>query len=880
MQHRTPIGHVLVRILVVWWLLLTAENSVASVRGEAGPWIWLGGQLYGIPLALALLVPLAAMIVAVGHLVEARRAHLIGVVMAVVAGGFAIALSNGPRMMPLARRVPFVVAVGLFAFWFAFVFARRVRLERRGLVAAISAGLAVAAWMVDRRVLPGLYPAFHVALEIASLVAAAGISMACREQPKSSAVHIGGVCAISIWAVVALVTLHRDDHMRQALLEDRPILGRVLLSLMQARSAIDGAWSIEAEANEGDPEIARYLSTMPGPRTLDWTGCDILLVTIDALRADHVGAYGYKRPTTPNIDKLAAKGMRFEQAYSSAPSTSFAVTSLMAGRNIRPLIVTGGRLPKMWPAYLHDLGYQTFAAYAREILRVDDRFAELRSTAFGFEHVVELSSHTSTDHLASYLSTARPDRPVFAWIHALEPHGPYEMHPAFEMPGGRPLDAYDSEIAFVDAFVGKAMEVMRTRGRCTVSIVTADHGESFGEHGVIHHGTNVYEEQVRVPLIVIGPGVKAGTAWAPAQTIDLLPTVLSALGVSHPETVLGRDLGALLAGRATDREGLAFAETNRHTMLAIGSERLICDREARACSLFDLSTDPTQLRPIRTRPGRVRTLRKLTAVLGATQENPIALPWRRPATHESLGRGNAVVVGNELVATGEPGTISYGPYIKLPAGSFELIWRGRGIVSRGEIAFSVRSNSGAHIASYAIADASALPAAGELIRIPFVLDRPRFEIELVVESGNGGLVALSEVEIIKKSDDPRADVLRFPAAQLRRDKARAIATEQVIATGEPGTVTHGPFLSLASGAYTCTWLGHGLPSSGRISFSVHADGGRKVLAQTEVAASSLASGKLAELAFKLERPRDGIEFIVTSSDGARVLLEQLVIAPR
>ncbi|MGE5186621.1 MAG: sulfatase-like hydrolase/transferase [Acidobacteriota bacterium] len=869
----------MLRVLVVWLVMLSLENVVACARAAASLRMqtWVTGQLYGVPAAIAVLLPLAAIVVGLGRLVETGRARLLGLVIAFVAGALAIALSRGPHMTPLARRVPFVVVVALSAFSLAFVFVRTIRLERRRLIAAIGAALAVSSWLIDQSVLPGLYPAFHVALELASLVAAAGIVLAW--QPHATRHVAVSVCGgIALWAVVALVTLQHDDHLRQAVLEDRPILGRVMLSLMQARSALGGAWSIDAEIDERDPEVSRYLDTTPGPRVLDWTGCDVLLVTIDALRADHVGAYGYQRPITPNLDRLAAHGMRFERAYTAAPSTSFAVTSILAGRNIRPLIDTGAPLPRMWPEYLRDLGYQTFASYAPEILRVDDRFAPLRSTAFGFEHVVEPVSGTSVDTLAEFLSAARPDRPLFAWIHALEPHAPYEMHPAFEMSGGRPVDAYDSEIAAVDAFIGPATEAMRIRRRCTVTIVAADHGEAFGEHGAVYHGTNVYEEQVRVPLIVVGPGVKPGVSRVPVQTIDLLPTVLSALGRPRPDSVLGRDIDPLLAGQASGGEGLAFAETDRYTMVATGSDRLLCDREARACSLYDLSTDPTERVPIETRPGRVRTLRKLTAVLGAVQESPIAFPWRRAAS--DFARGNAVVEGNELVASGVSGTIAYGPYIKLPAGQFELVWRGRGIASPGKLAFSVRSNGGANIATYAMVDASSLPASGELIRIPFVLARPRFEVELVVESSDGGRVALAQAELTRTSRDPRGERLMLAATQLPRDKARVVDNDRVMATGEPGTVLYGPFLTLAAGSYTCTWLGRGVPSSGHITFSVRTNHGEDVLARSEVEASALASDKLVKLEFGLYLPRDGIEFTVESSGGARVIVDQLLIDPR
>jgi arylsulfatase A-like enzyme len=873
-----------VRAVVVWLVLLTLENLAACARAGAGAdarlSVWVSGQLCGIPIAIAALLPLAVVFVVLGRLVQDRRAPIVGLLLACVACGFAIALSAGPHMRPLVRRVPFVVAVGGSAFGAAFAFVRVAKLDRAVVVAAFGAGLAVVAWIIDQRVLPGLYPAFHIALELATLGAAAAVALAWRPRPRPRALpHVYGI--IVIWAAVALVVVLRRDGMRQALLVGRPIEGRVMLSLMQVRSAIAGQWEIGAGGDANDPDVSRYLDTAPRPRALDWSGCDVLLFTIDALRADHVGAYGYPRSITPNVDKLAAQGMRFEHAYAPAPSTSFALTSIMAGGNIRPIIDTGARLPAMWPEYLRKLGYQTFGAYAQETLRVDDRFAQLRDSHFGFEHVaMDLSASSSAAALASYLASAASDRPVFAWIHALEPHSPYDMHPEFPMSGGRPVDAYDSEIAAVDAAVASAVQAMQTRRRCVVTIVTADHGESFGEHGAFYHGTNVYEQQLHVPLIVVGPGVTPGVVDVPVQTIDLLPTMLSAIGRGRPESVRGHDIGVLMTGRPVDGDGLAFAETDRYTMVAAGNDRLICDREARACSLYDIVTDPGQSTPIETRPDRVRTLRKLTNVLGAVQESAITLPWRRSATDDSFGRGNAVVDGDALVATGAPGTIVFGPYIKVPAGQFELVWRGRRLESAGQIAFSVRSHSGANISTYVIVDAASLPESGELVRIPFVLDRPRFDVELVVESAGGGRVALTEAELIKNSDDPRGRALRLPAAVLPHRKARIIEADHLIATGEPGPVSYGPFLTLAAGAYTCTWIGRGVLTPGRLTFSVYADGGRDVFARTTVASATLTTGELIEIPFTLDRPYDRVELAVTSSGGGVVILDQLVVRPR
>src|SRR5262249_38064536 len=152
------------------------------------------------------------------------------------------------------------------------------------------------------------------------------------------------------------------------------------------------------------------------------------------------------------------------------------------------------------------------------------------------------------------------------------------------------------------------------------------HGEEFGDHGGRYHGTTVYEEQVRVPLVVAGQGVAPGTkVQTVVQTIDLLPTALSALGIPRPARLRGRDLGPRLAGpgaapqerRETpaskeDGGGFAFAETDDYSLAATGSERLVCERRAAACALYDASADPGEKHDLASqRPARVAALRGL-----------------------------------------------------------------------------------------------------------------------------------------------------------------------------------------------------------------------------------------------------------------------------
>jgi arylsulfatase A-like enzyme len=375
--------------------------------------------------------------------------------------------------------------------------------------------------------------------------------------------------------------------------------------------------------DEADAREVTDLKTGEAARALDWTGHDVLLVSIDALRADHAGTYGYARATTPNLDRLAREGAVFEAAYCPTPHTSYSVASLMTGKYMRPLLALGlGQDSETWAGYARHYGYRTAAFYPPAVFFIDEaRFAPLRDRGLDFEYrKVEFAApDLRASQIAAYLARGGSSEPVFAWVHLFEPHEPYVMHaehPFGPTQGWTDVDAYDSEIAAADAGLGAIVDAFRAARPGAVVIVTADHGEELGDHGGRYHGTTVYEEQVRVPLVIVGPGVVPRRIPTAVQTIDLLPTTLSALGVPRPARVRGRDLGPLLAGKGAPDAGLAFAETDEYTLAARGELRLICARAAAACALYDVVADRRETRDLsRERPDDARALRAETRAL-------------------------------------------------------------------------------------------------------------------------------------------------------------------------------------------------------------------------------------------------------------------------
>lgn len=622
--------------MALWGLALVVEALVVVATHReflAGSWEVTKLRNFVVPLTFGLVAPLAvvAAVIARGALTLGRTvgrgSRALRVAFEVLGGvagcGAGVALSTGRRMASWALRGPFVVTfalVGVVAA--AWVFPRVVtRVARTPNLGFVGLAATVGAWWLDLHVLPRLYPAFHLGLEILLLgsLAGAAIPVAARLQKGPRWWDAaGGLLVAGFVATAAALPLARGlrdaDNLRWILVESAPLLGRgVIVAEHLAPPDDDGA--------HGDVE-GPALTGSTAARSLDWTGRDIILVTVDALRPDHMGLYGYGRPTTPNLDAWANEGSVFDAAYAAVPHTSYSITSMMTGKHMRGLASLGkGADSETWAQTMRRYGYRTAAFFPPAVFYIDsERLGGFQTRAFDFEYVKDefASFPQRVRQVDDYLAGVPAETPVFLWVHAFEPHEPYEHHYgiSFVAPGDKeaPVDRYDGEIAATDIGFRKLLHVLRTRRPRAVVLMTADHGEEFGDHGGSHHGTTVYEEQVRVPLVIVGPGVVRGHVVANVQSVDLYPTVLSALGIPVSPRVHGRDLGPLLSNREPRDSpgGLAFAEADKYLLLAQGRERLVCRRDVAACALYDVSEDPHELRDLGSqRPASVARLKAL-----------------------------------------------------------------------------------------------------------------------------------------------------------------------------------------------------------------------------------------------------------------------------
>ncbi|HSB76943.1 MAG TPA: sulfatase-like hydrolase/transferase [Terriglobales bacterium] len=302
-------------------------------------------------------------------------------------------------------------------------------------------------------------------------------------------------------------------------------------------------------------------ASAPAPRRTN-----LLLITIDTLRPDHLGCYGDRQARTPNIDALAAAGTRFDQAYTPVPITLPSHTVMMTGTY--PMYTgihdfSGNRLNPRQPtlaSILGQQGYATGAVLGSAVL--DHRFGLNQGFDFYYDHfdfnrledanldLMKRPGNEVVDQALQWLS-GNAGRPFFLWVHLYDAHTPYDPPPPFdrEYPG-RP---YDGEIAFADQQVGRLLRFLKEKqvyGR-TLIVLAGDHGESLGEHGEKNHGFFIYDATLHIPFVVKLPaGQRQQSAVGqPASTLDLLQTVLEVLKVPAPDDAQGASLLPVILGK-------------------------------------------------------------------------------------------------------------------------------------------------------------------------------------------------------------------------------------------------------------------------------------------------------------------------------------------
>jgi arylsulfatase A-like enzyme len=381
---------------------------------------------------------------------------------------------------------------------------------------------------------------------------------------------------------------------------------------------------------------------------------NVLVLLVDTLRADGLGTYGASPSPSPNLDRFAADGLVFEQAIAQAPWTLPSVATLFTGvhpRSHGAIGETGDAAAHAAWGFLAD-GVDTIADLAIRAgittfgVSTNPMVSRGTNLAQGFEEFVELpwsqeqrnwAPAASVNRVfADWLARNRGWR-FLAYLHYMEPHDPYTPPPAFrpapppgmrgDLAAGWVLDVsqriatrgdialpadqvaylralYDGEIRAWDAELPGLLDVLDRSGvrDSTVVIVTADHGEEFMEHGQLRHRKHLYEESIRVPLLMVGPGVPRGRRAEQAQGIDLHPTLAALLGLDAADGLPGRSLLETLPARAALSETMSglTRDGQRGTLVAARTPawKVIDAPEPAADECFDLARDPAERTPL------------------------------------------------------------------------------------------------------------------------------------------------------------------------------------------------------------------------------------------------------------------------------------------
>ncbi|RMH42533.1 MAG: hypothetical protein D6689_07835 [Deltaproteobacteria bacterium] len=530
------------------------------------------------------------------------------------------------------------------------------RLSRRARVAATAGGAAAAAAIHLARYSALLADAKLPAAVTAAAVVALGIGVAAlpdawlRWRPGRLAVAV--FAAVWLTAAVAAVAggrlLPHVYPIAAAAVQSRGLVAAPLARAAARLGDADGdgfsRWFGGLDCDDGDPNIHPLAKDIPddgvdedcfdGDLSASAVAADrrarlaararpprrrargVVLITVDALRADAVGFGGAEAPTTPHLDRLAGRAAVFDRAYSTAPMTRKAFPALLASRypsNVHWLAPAGRQLypvshdDNLFLAEVaRDAGVRTAHVVAFNYAK-DSRFDQ----GFVIRKIHPASrakNETNADRIvADAIALLRgwaedPSHPPFLlWLHFYEAHYPYVRHPQFDF-GTSPRARYLSEVAWIDSQIGKLLAALDDLGLAgdTAVVFTGDHGEEFGEHGGETHG-DLYIEDLHVPLLIAAPGAKAQRFGSPVSAVDVAPTIAELLGVPIPDAFDGDSLLPWIEGAPPPADRSVFAELlpdrkvpRRVVSLITRRWHLIVDFAIGARELFDLDRDPTE----------------------------------------------------------------------------------------------------------------------------------------------------------------------------------------------------------------------------------------------------------------------------------------------
>jgi arylsulfatase A-like enzyme len=503
-------------------------------------------------------------------------------------------------------------AVFLIALFFAGVrvvlafIARADRRAPRDLAVLAGAALALAAALAlrwcDAHLYRRLYLFLHAALALCTLT---GLILAWRAAVfrapagrKAIRTALAGAALFALLFAAAAAAFDARQTVKVAVYERTATTSNLLMLTSGTRRAEGGPVPTAAARRERYEREKRERAAVAGSLPA-FPGAHLVVVTVDALRADRLGVYGNTaRPLSPHIDEFAKRAVVFERAYCTAPHSSYSISALHTSRYVHDEAILGKSVVHPTIAeLLKAAGYATTAFYTQGIFFTEgDNVGYYRQSRFGFENAYHGAPRPKqlTDSVIAEVDRlmARGEPAFFVWAHYFNVHEPY-LSTRF---GGSPSDRYDGEISDADAEVGRLLaHLERKLARDAVIVVAADHGEEFLDHGGQYHGSSLFEEQVRVPLIIKVPGASPKRISHPVSLLDVAPTALALLGHAPAQGMAGQDLRpAIFGGDAAHVPRPVFATVMREHMALDWPWKLFADPSRGLFALYDLAADPAE----------------------------------------------------------------------------------------------------------------------------------------------------------------------------------------------------------------------------------------------------------------------------------------------
>ncbi len=390
-----------------------------------------------------------------------------------------------------------------------------------------------------------------------------------------------------------------------------------------------GAAPAETGAAPAPPATTATPAPAPAPKQGPF---NVVLLLVDSLRADMPWS-GYPRDIAPNLAALEKSCASYTRGYSTSSYTAKSVAAALSGKYPSTLKRSGYFFTKysesnlFFPELLSAAGAHTMSTHAHMYMRkghngMDQGFADWRivdGLSFDAQTDNHVTSHKVTPLAIQQLEAAPKDKPFFMYLHYMDPHDVYHQHKDTPVFGKKVRDKYDSEVFYTDLWIGKLLDHMKKQSWWdkTVVIVSADHGEAFGEHNMYRHAFELWEMLVHVPLMFCGPNIQARRIESPRSSIDFAPTIVELMGVKASNDFVGESLVAELGGAAPkDRPVLldlpADSNNPERRALISGDYKLLVFGNDWRFDLYDLKSDPGETKNLaKTQPEKLAEMKAL-----------------------------------------------------------------------------------------------------------------------------------------------------------------------------------------------------------------------------------------------------------------------------